>query len=308
VTAGYDLRRVGGFERIVLSGFAGRYRQMTDQDRYATATRGRSLERGDYTADDFQVRGAAARLLSKARVEFGIDVNGRGNVRALDTVRQYDLAGQIASDVVNVSIDDARRTDAGVYGTIEAAVGSRVAIGAGVRGDRVSARNEGGYFGDHSTSHGALSGNVSLSAGLGGGLSLAAQVGSGFRDPTVSDRYYRGPTGRGYITGNPDLEPERSYQADAGVRYTSARVRAAVSAYQYRINQLIERYSTATDFFFFRNRGRARIRGVEAEVNAGLGFGVTLESSATWARGLALDDGTPLDDIPPLTGSHLARL
>ena len=36
---------------------AARYRQMTDQDRFATATRGRSLERADYAADDFQVRG-----------------------------------------------------------------------------------------------------------------------------------------------------------------------------------------------------------------------------------------------------------
>ncbi len=307
VTAGYDLRRVGGFERIVLTGFLGRYRQMTDQDRFATSARGRSLERADYSADDFQARGSAERLLSRAKVEFGVDVNGRGHVRALDTVRQYDLVGQITSDVVNVSIDTAKRLDVGVYGTLEAALSPRLTLGAGVRGDRVSSRNEGGYFGDHDSSHGAFSGNVSLSAGPWSGLSFVAQAGSGFRDPTVSDRYYRGPTGRGFITGNPDLDPERSVQGDLGVRFTSSRVRAGVSAYQYRINDLIERYSTATDFFFFRNRGRARIRGIETEVNAGLGFGVTLESSATWSRGLALDDDTPLDDIPPLTGMVALR-
>jgi outer membrane receptor protein involved in Fe transport len=131
-------------------------------------------------------------------------------------------------------------------------------------------------------------------------MAFTAQVASGFRDPTVSDRYYRGPTGRGFITGNPDLRPERSLQVDAGMRYTSARVRGAVFAYQYRIDDLIERYQTLPDFFYFRNRGRARIRGMEAEVQAQLGS-ATLDATGAIARGLALDDATALDDIAPPT-------
>ena len=301
LTAKYDLRRVGGFERIVINAFGGRYRQMTDQDRFATATRGRSLERSDYSANDFQVRGSAERLASNARLEFGVDINGRVNVSALDTVRQYNLADTITSDVVNVSIDDARRVNTGAYATVEAALGPKATVGAGLRGDHVSTRNRGGYFGDRSTSHGAASGSVSISGGPWSGFTLTGQAGSGFRDPTVSDRYYRGPTGRGFITGNPDLDPERSIQFDLGLRYTSSRVRAGLSAYQYRINNLIERYSTSTDFFFFRNRGRARIRGFEAELQAVLGAQVTLESTATVTRGLALDGGAALDDIPPVT-------
>ena len=300
-TANYDLRRVAGFERIIISAFGGRYRQMTDQDRFATASRGRSLERSDYSASDFQVRGSAERLLSNARFEFGVDANGRVGVRALDTVRAYSLTGDITSDVVNVSIDDARRVDLGAYATIEAALGAKVTLGAGLRGDQVSTRNTSGYFGDHSTSHGAASGSASLIVGPWAGFSLSGQVGSGFRDPTVSDRYYRGPTGRGFITGNPGLDPERSLQFDLGLRYTSPRVRAGLSAYQYRIDDLIERYSTATDFFFFRNRGRARIRGFEAEVHASLPAQITAESTATVTLGEALDDGADLDDIPPVT-------
>jgi hemoglobin/transferrin/lactoferrin receptor protein len=301
VTATYDLRRIGGFERILLNAFGGRYRQMTDQDRFATASRGRSLERGDYGADDFQVRGSAEKLLSRARFEFGLDLNGRVGVRATDTVRAYDLSGAITSDAVTISIDNARRVNAGAYAAIEAALASKVTVGAGLRGDQVSTRNSGGYFGDRSTSHGAASGSVSLSVGPWAGLSLTGQAGSGFRDPTVSDRYYRGPTGRGFITGNPDLDPERSFQFDVGLRYTAPRVRAALSAFQYRIDDLIERYATATDFFYFRNRGRARIRGVEAELHATLPAQVTLESTATVTRGLALDDNAALDDIPPVT-------
>ena len=132
------------------------------------------------------------------------------------------------------------------------------------------------------------------------GMAFTAQVASGFRDPTVSDRYYRGPTGRGFITGNPDLDPERSAQVDVGMRYTSGRLRAGLFAYQYVIDDLIERYQAAPDFFYFRNRGRARIRGVEAEAQARLGT-ATLDVAAAIARGVATDDDAPLDDIAPPT-------
>ena len=154
-TSTYDLRRIGGFERVVLSAFGGSYRQVTDQDRYATATRGRTLEEADYDANDFQVRGSAEKLLARARFEFGVDVNGRVNVHATDSITQYDLSGAVASEVYNVSIESARKLDAGAFATYEAAVSPKFTIGAGLRADYVSSKNQGGYFGDHSTSDGA---------------------------------------------------------------------------------------------------------------------------------------------------------
>jgi outer membrane receptor protein involved in Fe transport len=301
LTAGYDLRQVAGFERVTVNSFFGTYRQVTDQDRYATETRGRTIESADYAADDVQVRASAERLFSRARFETGVDVNGRYNVRALDTVTQYSVSGDVLAQVENVSIDEASRSDAGAYATVEAALMPKFIGGAGVRGDYVASENHGGYFGDHATASGALSGSASLTAGPWAGLSVTGQVGSGFRDPTVSDRYYRGPTGRGFITGNPDLEPERSIQFDLGLRFTSTRVRAGLFGYRYRIDNLIERYQTATDFFFFRNRGSALIRGVEAELHAVLGASFTLESAAAYTRGTVVDDGSATDDIPPVT-------
>nr|MBA3269104.1 TonB-dependent receptor [Acidobacteriota bacterium] len=164
-----------------------------------------------------------------------------------------------------------------------------------------------GYFGDRSTAHGAGSGFVSLTAGSVGGVSTTVQIARGFRDPVLSDRYFRGPSGRGFITGNPDLNPETSFQIDLGIRYTSARVRGATYVYQYRLDDLIERYATDTDFFFFRNRGRARLRGIEAELQATLGWGLSLETAFQSARGRALDDETSLDDVTPETFSAQLR-
>lgn len=307
LTASYDVPDVAGFSRVAVTGFAGSYAQVTDQDRFATATTGRSIERADVGARDFQVRGSAERLLGRARLDLGVDINGRYGLRALDILESYTVTGTLATRSENVSVDAAHRVDTGVYATVEAAALSMLSIAAGLRGDYVTTENEGGYFGDRSTSHHAGSGFLALTAGSFGGFSTTVQIARGFRDPVLSDRYFRGPSGRGFITGNPALEPESSVQVDLGLRYTAPRFRAATYFYHYRIDDLVERYSTQTDFFFFRNRGHARLRGFEAEAQADLGWGLRMESAFQSARGRAPDDDVYLDDIAPETFSLLVR-
>jgi outer membrane receptor protein involved in Fe transport len=307
LTVSYDARDLAGFSRVMVTGFAGSYAQVTDQDRFATATTARNIERADVSAKDFHVRGFGERLVGGARIEMGVDVNGRYGLRALDIFEGYSLAGELQTSVANVSIDDARRVDTGVYASVEAAPIPTLSVAGGVRGDYVTTRNRGGFFGDRATGNGAGSGFVAVTAGSFSGFSATAQIARGFRDPVLSDRYFRGPSGRGFITGNPDLDPETSLQLDLGLRYTSSRVRAATYFYHYRIDDLIERYQTQTDFFFFRNRGRARLRGFEAEAQASLGRGVSLESAFQVARGRALGEDAYLDDIAPETFSLQLR-
>jgi outer membrane receptor protein involved in Fe transport len=306
-TAGYEARNVGGLQRLAITGFVGRYEQRTDQDRFATATTGRSIERADVAANDFHVRSFGEKLAGRARVEFGVDINGRFALNAIDDLIQFDLAGNVASTRPNVSIDTARRVDNGVYASIETAVSPVLVVSGGVRGDYVTTRNAGGHFGDRSTGNGAASGYASATFGSFGGFSLTAQLARGFRDPVLSDRYYRGPTGRGFITGNPDLNPETSVQADLGLRYVSQRFRFATFYYEYRIHDLIERFQTTTDFFFFRNRGTARVRGYEVEAQATLPAAFTIDFAAQVAEGRALDDHAYLDDISPVNLTAIAR-
>lgn len=306
-TANYEVRAAGGFQRLGVTGFVGSYAQITDQDRFATATTGRTIERADVSANDFHVKAFGEKLLGKARLEMGIDVNGRFGLHAFDDLITYNLAGDVVSTRPNVSIDNANRTDTGAYVSIDAAVASRLSVGAGARADYVTTKNEGGYFGDRSTGNGDFSGFASATFDVAKGLSLTGQIARGFRDPVLSDRYYRGPTGRGFITGNPDLDPETSIQGDLALRYVFSRFRVATFYYDYRIHDLIERYSTATDFFFFRNRGTARIRGFEVEGQADLGAGFMLELSSQVAEGRALDDNAYLDDMSPTTFSSVVR-
>ncbi len=292
---------VSGFSQLGASAFLGSYAIVTDQDRFATETAPRGVERADVSARDFHLRGFAARTVGPARLELGLDVNGRFGLRALDIDRVYDAAGTLADEEVSVSIDDARRTDYAAFSSVEAAAGSRVTLHGGLRLDHVVTLNVGGYFGDRSTGHDAASGFAAIAVLLARGLSATAQASSGFRDPLLSDRYYRGPTGRGFITGNPDLDPERSWQLDLALRYVAARWRAAAHAFDYRVEGLIERYETEPDYFYFRNRGRARMRGVELEVQVVAPGEVSVEFSGHLIRGHAEEDGSPLDDVPPPT-------
>src|SRR5688500_18934492 len=306
-TAAYEAENVGGVIRVGLTGFLGTYGQTTDQDRFATAATGRSIERADVAAKDFHVRGFAEHLFGKSRFEAGVDVNGRFDLHAIDDLITYNLAGEIAGTRPNVSVDTASRTDTGVYASIETAVVPALVLSGGLRGDYVTTQNSGGYFGDLSTGNGAGSGYASATVGSFHGVSVTAQIARGFRDPVLSDRYYRGPTGRGFITGNPELDPETSVQLDLGVRYVSPAFRVAGFVYHYEIDDLIERFQTTPDNFFFRNRGTARIRGFEVEAQASFPWAVTLDFAMQVSEGRALDDNAYLDDISPVNVTAVLR-
>ncbi len=56
-TTGYEAGNVIGFQQVSFTGFLGTFDQRTDQDRFATATTGRTIERADISAKDFHVRG-----------------------------------------------------------------------------------------------------------------------------------------------------------------------------------------------------------------------------------------------------------
>jgi outer membrane receptor protein involved in Fe transport len=306
MTIGYEVLRVRGFERFSFTGFYGSSAVVTDQDRFATAATPRSIERADVSARDYQFRFLGERGIGKTHVEFGADVSGRFDLEAIDSSVFYDLSGVLVRTESTLAVEDASRNDTGLFVSAQHPVSPRLMLAGGVRGDLVTDRNSGGFFGDRSTSNGAASGYGSATLSL-GRISVSGQIARGFRAPTLSDRYFRGPSGRGFITGNPDLDPETSLQFDTAVRITGQRWRGALYLFHYRIKDLIERYEDEPDFFFFRNRGRARVRGVEIESQGDLGRGVTLELAAQLTRGRALDDDAYLDTIPAASASIQLR-
>ncbi len=298
-TASYDMTPIAGFSRLGLETFFGTNRVVTDKDTFATETDPRNIERADVAAKDFSVRATAERPWNDARFEFGLDLNGRFGLEATDVYVDYDLDGNESSRLELPAIENANRVDTGLFVSLEKGLTRTLTLQGGLRADRVTSQNQGGYFGDLSTSNGAFSGHVTMTLGSFRGFSFTGQVARGFRDARISDRYFRGVTGRGYVTGNPDLEPETSLQYDGVVRYTASRWRWSFYLYDYRIDDLIERYEEEEDFFYFRNRGRARIRGIELEAQGDLGYEISAELGGQITKGEALDDGASLDNIGP---------
>ncbi len=296
-TASYDLDPVGGFSRLTIDFFAGSYRLVTFQESLPREDRNRAVELSDVDANDYGLRALAVRPLANARLEFGVDLNGRFGLFALDEARFFDSSDRLDTVEPNVTIEDARRTDSAVYANLEWQPTGLWTLAGGVRLDRLTSRNRAGFFGDRSTSETAVSGYASLAVQPISDLRLTGQISRGFRDAGLSDRYFRGISGRGFITGNPDLEPESSLQLDFAARYAAGPTRWSFFLYRYRIDDLIERFEVEEDLFFFRNRDRARLRGVELEVSWELTEDLKLVATAQKSDGITLSDRADLDDI-----------
>lgn len=296
LSADYRFAPRWGFARLDASVFLGAHRLLTRRDAEGTALN------SEVSARDSMFRLSGVRPLGRGRIELGAELLRRFGLGA-DTHLEGvpDLLLTDLFENLGSRLDGAARSEASVYGLAEAPLAERVSGSVGARISGIAARS-GRTFGRPalSESHRAFSGFAALRADLFRGATLAGQVSRGFRDPTLSDRYFAGLSGRGVVIGNPDLRPEKSLQADGSLRFGSGRVHYGLYGFRYRITDLIERFEDplAPDLYFFRNRGEARISGAEFEMQFGaVGDPFSLDLAAGLARGVA-EDGRPLADIP----------
>ncbi|HKV09704.1 MAG TPA: TonB-dependent receptor [Thermoanaerobaculia bacterium] len=302
---GLDAGPVAGFETLEFGLFFGTYRLVTDRDRAAAGTTERTIESSDVDANDGSIRVVGTRALWGGRLLTGAEVVSRFGLEAIASRETLNASGQRTSFTEAPAIEDARQLNEALFVTYDRPLAAKAMASVGLRGDHVETKNEGGFFGDRDTSHSALSGHAAITVGPFQDVTASLQVARGFRDPFLSDRYFRGPSGRGFIIGNPDLEPERSLQIDASVRWAVAGRSVALFAYDYHIDDLIERYRPERDFLF-RNRGEADVQGVELEAQTALPWGLNLELATAMARG-ETEDGSDLADIAPLNAALTLR-
>lgn len=299
--------RAGALRNLRVDALVGTANQRTDQERLPAATRARSLESSETSQRDVQVRAVAERAAGRARLQAGLDLQGRHGLRDTETQVTYDLAGVKTATTARLAIDRADRTGVGAFASAAVPLTPRLRASVGGRVDSVRSRNRGGFWGERSTSNTAAAGAAGLTAVPANALAFTLQVARGFRDPTLSERFFRGPVGRGIVEGNPDLTPETSLQVDLSARLTTGRVQAEVSAYRYRVTDLVERYAVTPTLFRYRNRGAARFEGLELLASVSLTRGLTLETSAQASRGRDAVDRTPLDDVTPASVSLALR-
>jgi vitamin B12 transporter len=108
---------------------------------------------------------------------------------------------------------------------------------------------------------------------------LRASMGSAFREPTFFENY-----ATGFVTGNPNLEPERSTSWDAGVqqRLFTERLSVGVTYFNQRFRQMID-YTGDTNSCgaSYCNIALARATGQEFEARATIIAGLSADASFT---------------------------
>ena len=266
------------------------------KDRFATESSPRDVASSTVDANDYSIRADAERPLGEWRMVVGADISGRYDLQAVNEYTIFGNDGEPIDVDREESVENANGTDLGLFLSLERPLGIWQ-FNFGLRGDGVWSRNAGGFFGDRSTFNSSISGFAAAGLEIAPDLEVTAQVARGFRDPLLSDRYYQGESGRGFITGNPDLEPETSLQLDLALRYSPDSVAVGLYVYRYRISDLIERFKLGNNYFF-RNRGESEITGIELETSFVIGNGLELNAGAHYLRGEVVDDDSPTDGVP----------
>ncbi len=161
----------------------------------------------------------------------------------------------------------------------------------------------------------AVSGNVGVIWHPIEMTSLTFNAGRAFRMPNAAEMFTKTVSCIGIKEGNPDIEPEYSWNFDLGFRGNIKSLDFDVSLFMIFLDdlialELIEDEDTDTDYYTYTNVSKARILGGEASVSylfhIGKGHHVVPRFSAVYTYGADvsgknfLDSGGPIHGIPPL--------
>jgi vitamin B12 transporter len=124
-----------------------------------------------------------------------------------------------------------------------------------------------------------------------------ASWGTGFQAPTFNQLYYPG-TG-GLYTGNPNLQPTKSQNTEAGIRYNDGTHSAGIIYYYNNITNLVNFTSNYSSYI---NVGRSVIQGVTTSYDGNL-LGLTVLGSVDYQNPQNADTGTWLAYHPQGFGS-----
>ncbi|MCP2619833.1 TonB-dependent receptor [Candidatus Aminicenantes bacterium AC-334-K16] len=258
----------------------------------------RALAKVEGTSFGFKIR-AGKNVLDHHQLSFGLDYFGRRGLRDSQQTWKFDSAGQIISFTETTSLEKGSRDNLGFYIDDKIQFNSHFSLNLGARVDLIQTSNF--IAGGQKTSRQ----DESFSAYLGSTiqitprLSFLANIGRSFRFPTISELFYTGLTGRGTVFGNPDLQPEKSLNMEAGLRYLHPDFFISVYGFHNRIMDMIQKYPGEGEDYFYRNLAEGLISGIEGELAF---WGIKdIELLLTFHHlvGREKETNAPLNYIPP---------
>jgi hemoglobin/transferrin/lactoferrin receptor protein len=237
----------------------------------------------------------------------------------------------IAKTLTFQPVSNAERVHFGIFVQDEITIGKRLTLIGGGRYDYFTADADDVTFTDNrfnpagglvsstaavndfsAETDGAATFNLGLVYALTEDLHLTTSIGSGFRAPDIFERYSTRGGGVIYI-GDPNLDPEYSYNFDAGIKARYARFRGGIDGFYNRVDDYIDTVRQAESFipgvptYKYTNVQDAELYGFDGAAEVLLTANLTLFGTVAYVHGEDRDSGDRLSNIPPLNGTLGAR-
>lgn len=243
------------------------------------------------------------------RLTGGIDYFGRAKGSAANDYLSFDAQGETTSVTREIAFNGGRRGDLGFYLSADYSGIKNLDIVGGLRWDSIAQEaNPGGGTEVLKSKRSPWTGFLALSFKITDEFVFFANVSKAYRAPGLSELFYSGITGRGFIIAQPGLRPESSASGDFGLRYIARRLFAGIYGFMYDIDGLIDRYLVADRTYTYGNVDNARIRGIELEVEYYPVPGWKIFGNAFVAEGKSRGTGAYINDVPPLRGYFGTRV
>lgn len=172
----------------------------------------------------------------------------------------------------------------------------------GVRNDNPPA-NPQASFAAADTDNISWSGNIGMIYTLMSDVDLTLNVARTFRSPNLEERFQYINLGGDIYLGNPDLEPEKGYFFDAGVRVWNPVFSFRGNLFFNSFNNLVIDKEIIADSLFVKNNvGEARLYGFDLSLEYNFYKDFVLYSSLAFVRGEDTENNVDLPEIPPFNG------
>jgi outer membrane receptor protein involved in Fe transport len=188
------------------------------------------------------------------------------------------------------------RQDVGLFFSADVATIRNLDLIGGLRWDSLAMKADPGGKASVESRNTAATGFLAASYQLPRGCVVFANVSRAYRVPSLSELYYTGISGRGFIISNPDLVPETSFNVDGGLKFVGRRLFPALCV-PLQIDDMIERYKVSR---------RSTPTGTSTGSDRGLEFEFEAFPVSGWKlfgnlMNLRKDPGSgaPLNDVPP---------
>ena len=124
-----------------------------------------------------------------------------------------------------------------------------------------------------------------------------------FRSPTLEERYQYIDLGGVIYLGNPNLEPEKSYSLDLGIRYWSDIASIKGNVFYNTFTDLVaDQYDINDSLYRTQNIGEAELYGFELSAEVNPYKKIVMYANTSYVRGKDIGNSTDLAEIPPLNG------